>query len=465
MEKSKLYIYVYVLSFIFYNLSISQEVLKGPYLIFPLEQNSMTVLWQLSAKSQCTIKWGLDPNYSIGESNSNEYSSTTHQHKFTISDLQASKLYYYEISFNKTKLIGSFRAAPDTNSNKVSIFAWGDTRDDQIDPNIITEQINLEISKNIEYQTMIIHAGDWVGTDAETSWSNEFFNRANAESNLKMHSLLPQMGCRGNHEGNAVFYKQYFPYNYAGNGCYYSYDYGPIHISVIDQYVSYSKGSEQYNWLVADLSNSSKKWKIILLHEPGWSAAGGHPNNINVQTTIQPLCEKYNVSMLVAGHNHYYARGVVNNIVHLTLGGGGAASYTPLSNQKNIISSKIGLSYMRFDINNDTLNAYAMNSNGQIIDTYSLINSTSSVENDDSALNVRIIPNSNYGYFDIYSNLDLRNSTFEIYDLKGQLLKSIINKNDIERTSIDISNQSEGFYLLVCKINKYNLSSKILLMK
>ena len=58
--------------------------------------------------------------------------------------------------------------------------------------------------------------------------------------------------------------------------CYYSFDYGPAHITVVDQYVSFAPGSAQYIWLENDLAASQKLWKFVILHEPAWSAAGGH---------------------------------------------------------------------------------------------------------------------------------------------------------------------------------------------
>jgi hypothetical protein len=83
----------------------------------------------------------------------------------------------------------------------------------------------------------------------------------------------------------------------------------------------------QLTWLEDDLASTGKPWKFIVLHEPGWSAGGGHKNNEEVQEFIQPLAEKYGVSAVFNGHNHYYARAVVNNVQHVTAGGGGAPAF------------------------------------------------------------------------------------------------------------------------------------------
>ena len=90
-----------------------------------------------------------------------------------------------------------------------------------------------------------------------------------------------------------AIFKKYHPFNFPSSRFYFSFDYGPVHVAVVDQYTSYTSGSAQYNWLVNDLSTSTKPWKIIVLHQPGWSCNGGHGNDGTVQSTIQPLCTQY----------------------------------------------------------------------------------------------------------------------------------------------------------------------------
>lgn len=461
MKKIKLFVLLALSGFIL----DAQIIQKGPYLIYPLVNTQMDVLWQISNKSACTLSWGTDETYSLGSATTTEYSSSSHQHKHTITGLTPGTLYYYKVSFGNTELTGSFRAAPDDSAEKVSIYAWGDTRDDQFDPNLINTQICKEFTENPEYQTLIIHAGDWVKRDQDENWANEFFNRTGAEGNLKMHASLPQMGARGNHEDEAVYYRKYFPYNYESGGCYYSYDYGPLHIAVVDQYVDYSIGSPQLTWLENDLSSTDRKFKIILLHEPGWSAAGAHSDEIPVRTNIQPLAIQHHVSMVIGGHNHFYARGVVDNIVHLTLGGGGASSKTP-SARENIITYVGGLSYMRFDIDGNTLNAYAMDPSGAILDSYTLINTATGIETAErKALDVRIVPNPTNGQFDFYSNQDMRGADFEIYNTGGQLIKKIHNALDIEKTTLDISGETDGMYYLRTKIDGVPITSNLMLIQ
>jgi hypothetical protein len=173
----------------------------------------------------------------------------------------------------------------------------------------------------------------------------------NIRTELANLSFLPIMG---NHEGSGSLFLRYFPQPYVNAG-YWSFDYGPVHVVLMDQYVSYGAGSAEYNWVKNDLASTTKLWKVVMIHEPGWSANGGHSNNTTIQTVYEPLFEQYHVALVLAGHNHYYARAMVDGIPELTVGTGGAPLYTPQTGQPNVVFTYKGNGYAKFSINGNTL--------------------------------------------------------------------------------------------------------------
>jgi hypothetical protein len=128
----------------------------------------------------------------------------------------------------------------------------------------------------------------------------------------------------------------------------------------------------QLAWLENDLASTGKPWKFIVLHEPGWSAGGGHENNEEVQEFIQPLAEKYSVSAVFNGHNHYYARAVVNNVQHVTAGGGGAGFHTPNPEAPNVVVALKAHHFCMVEINGHTLRFTAVKPDGTVIDSFSM---------------------------------------------------------------------------------------------
>jgi hypothetical protein len=235
-------------------------------------------------------------------------------------------------------------------------------------------------------QSMALLAGDLIGDgNLESDWDNQFFD----PQYMNIQELLrtvPIVAARGNHEGNGVLYQKYFPYPYEPGGfCYWSFDYGPAHFCVVDQYTSYVTGSTQHNWITADLDASDKPWKFFLFHEPGWSAGGSHGNEADVQDYLQPLCLQYGVQFVIAGHNHYYSRAVVDGIQHVTTGGGGAPLRTPNPSYPHIVITSSTFHFCKFEIDNDTVTYTVIEDDGTIIESFDLHNYhewTGAVDND-----------------------------------------------------------------------------------
>ncbi|MCP5107777.1 MAG: metallophosphoesterase family protein [bacterium] len=344
---------------------------KGPYLIYPDNNTQMTVLYQLDASSSCTLEWGTNTTYSDGNVQTTEYGSD-HQHKYVIPNLTPGTKYYYRVNVSGSYYTGTFWAAPATSAVDVKFLAYGDTRSYPADHDSVCAQMIDTYTNDPGYQTFTAHVGDWVNDgDQENDWTTEFFPRSRANL-IGMQANLPIMGCMGNHEGSGVLYQKYYPYPFVADR-YFSFDYGPAHVVILDQYVSYSQGSTQYNWLENDLSSTAKPWKFIVLHEPGWSA-GGHSNDSTVQNDIQPLCIQYGVKLVFAGHNHYYARAEVDGVQHLTVGGGGAPLYSPSSSAANVVATAEVYHHGEIDIQGDQLSFVARDWNGNVIDSFTTTN-------------------------------------------------------------------------------------------
>jgi len=366
--KGKIYSFVFILiTFLIGNLTYAQVIRKAPYLIYNGDNTEMQVLWQLNSIDTCTIEWGTDTLYALGNDQTYEYGSD-HQHTYTITNLLPITKYYYRITVNQEVHYGTFRSAPDTNATAIKFFAYGDTRTYPYHHGQLAAEIMATYTDDANFQSFIISVGDLVNNgDSESGWDNEFFNPSYPNI-LEMIANLPYQSCMGNHEGAGVLFQKYFPYPFEA-GRYWSFDYGPAHFAVVDQYTSYGPGSAQLTWLENDLASTTKPWKFIYLHEPGWSA-GGHSNEIPVQLYIQPLCEQYGVSILFGGHNHYYARAVKNGIQHITTGGGGAPLYPPNINYPNILTATMAYHFCKIEIDGGSLNFKAVKTDGTVIDSF-----------------------------------------------------------------------------------------------
>jgi len=354
-------------------LKVSEGAMKkGPYLLYNGVNTEMVVLWQLEATETCTIEWGLDTSYSIGSFVTSEY-GTYHQHKHTITNLTPGTKYYYRLQDSTGWHPGSFTSAPADSATSVKFLAYGDTRSNPGTHDAVNSQMTNTYTADPAYQTFTLHSGDWVSNgDDETDWTNQFFDAARTNTR-QIQANLPINGCKGNHEQSGAMYKKYWPYPYVA-GFYWSFDYGPAHFAVVDQYTDYSSGSTQLNWLEDDLATTTKEWNFVIFHAPGYSAGGSHGDNIAVRNRIQPLCEQYGVDIVFSGHNHYYCHSDVNEVKHITTGGGGAPLRTPNPNYSEYVEFVAKENHFcKIDINGAQLTFYAIKkSDGSVIDSFTL---------------------------------------------------------------------------------------------
>ncbi len=368
--------------------------LKDPYLLYAGTNSEMTVIWQLETTQSCTFEWGIDTTYGLGCEVTTEFGDD-HQHSHTMTGLSPGILHFYQVTCGSDSISGSFFSAPPETASDIKFFVYGDTRTLYTIHNTISECLISAYSADPEYQTIVLATGDLIEFGAfEPSWQREFFNDAMANTRQQMREL-PFTTTLGNHElyeDNYVgvdmetqLFGKYFPYP-AVDRRYWSFDYGPVHVTIVDQYPPYydpyGQGlidAAQLAWIESDLSSTDRKWKLIVLHEPGWSAGGssGHPeNNLEVQELLQPLCEQYGVQIVFAGHNHYYARACVNGVYHLTVGGGGAPLYEPYLSYPNVIFTQKVNHFCKVEIVEDTLVVRVLDVTNAIIDSLEFVDGT-----------------------------------------------------------------------------------------
>jgi 3',5'-cyclic AMP phosphodiesterase CpdA len=101
---------------------------------------------------------------------------------------------------------------------------------------------------------------------------------------------------------------------------------GPVEIFVLN---SNSVGANQTDWLRRRLAASTAIWKIAVFHHPAYTC-GGYLGNAAVQRRWVPLFERYDVDLVLSGHDHNYQHFRPRNGVRYVVHGGGGARLYPL---------------------------------------------------------------------------------------------------------------------------------------
>jgi hypothetical protein len=118
---------------------------------------------------------------------------------------------------------------------------------------------------------------------------------------------------------------------------YYSFDYGRVHVVVLDTEFAFqdaTRRSEQLSWLESDLAATAQPWKVALFHRSPYSAGGEHGSDLAVRAAFAPVFERHGVQLALSAHEHTYERtrpwresAAGTAVTYVVTGGGGAPLY------------------------------------------------------------------------------------------------------------------------------------------
>lgn len=99
------------------------------------------------------------------------------------------------------------------------------------------------------------------------------------------------------------------PANFLGRACYWDYQ-NTRYISIDSNGIqSISSALEQRSWLETVLENTHQRWTIVMMHHPIFSTSRGR-DYFYLRFLFKPLFEKYNVDLVLQGHDHAYGRSI-----------------------------------------------------------------------------------------------------------------------------------------------------------
>jgi Calcineurin-like phosphoesterase len=129
---------------------------------------------------------------------------------------------------------------------------------------------------------------------------------------------------------------------------------------------------DQLTWLENELKNSREKWKICFFHHPLYSSGLTHGSELKLRAEIEPLFVKYNVSLVLNGHDHIYERvKPQNGIQYFVAGSGGQLRDGDLRKGSPLTARGFDTDnvFMLFEISGDTANFIAVSRPGKIVDS------------------------------------------------------------------------------------------------
>jgi hypothetical protein len=130
----------------------------------------------------------------------------------------------------------------------------------------------------------------------------------------------------------------------------------------------------QLEWLEKELKGSGSEWKICFFHHPIYSSGKRHGPSEDLRALIEPLFVKYNVSLVLQGHEHFYERIHPQHGIPYFIVGGSAKLRSDGIGQSKITAKGFDedRSFTLMEIVKDELHFQTLSRTGKVIDSGSL---------------------------------------------------------------------------------------------
>lgn len=208
-----------------------------------------------------------------------------------------------------------FRSAPAAGSGApVRFAAWGDSGYAGSDQRALIAQI-----EDVPFD-LVVHTGDLAYDEGSASQLDSAVFQPYGPF-MRDFSVFPVSGNHDYETDTASPYLQAFVLPENGDAeRWYSFDWGDVHFVALD---TEQIGEKQAQWLDADLMKNQLPWTIVYGHRPPYSS-GEHGSDNGFREQFVPVLEKYQVPLVLNGHDHDYERtSVLNGVTYVVTGGGG----------------------------------------------------------------------------------------------------------------------------------------------
>jgi len=174
-------------------------------------------------------------------------------------------------------------------------------------------------------------------------------------------------GALGNHDAREQRYYKLFNMN---GKLYYTFDPKPdVRFFFLE---STYPVPEQIEWVEKELKASSQDWKIMVFHHPLYSSGDRHGSDFRLREVLEPLFLKYNVSVVLNGHDHFYERvKPQKGIQYFVVGSGGQLRAGNIDRQSGITAKGFDtdLAFLAAEIIADKMYFNAMSRTGETVDS------------------------------------------------------------------------------------------------
>lgn len=313
-----------------------QRLIMSPYLQ-AVSADGVSVLAECASPEPVRVIYGstaLDRTTLDRTARTSRIDTTTENtfvHTIRLAGLEPGREYRYRaIAGRDTSPAATFRSAP--GANEPFRFCWfADCRSGvKIHDKIAALILSMK-------PQVSLYGGDLCFSDSYAAFKSEFFR----PPQLALIASVPFFNAPGNHEGWSRNTRAFTraPRSASGTDAYYSFDYGCMHVLVLNTEIDHDDESPQFAFARRDLAAAKQPWKIVIAHKPAY-VSGGHRGDPDMKKMSKEIFTPNGVRLLLTGHSHFYQHNLVGNTHHLVIGSAGAPLYAPTSADFTLLARK-----------------------------------------------------------------------------------------------------------------------------
>jgi 3',5'-cyclic AMP phosphodiesterase CpdA len=240
----------------------------------------------------------------------------SHHHSVHFTDLKPATRYVYRVGDGKEWSEWLQFSTASEEAEPFSFLYFGDAQNDvkSMWSRVIRESVIT--APKVDF---MLHAGDLINrAESDEEWGGWFY------AGGWIYGMVPTLATPGNHEYQKVpnapsvlsaLWKPTFALPENGpagleESCYYV-DYQGTRFISLDSPAMFEDsavGKAQLIWLEKVLAENTNPWTIVTHHHPVYSLRDGR-DNPDLREHLEPLYMKYDVDLVLQGHDHTYGRG------------------------------------------------------------------------------------------------------------------------------------------------------------
>jgi predicted phosphodiesterase len=226
----------------------------------------------------------------------------------------------------------------------------------------LAEQM-AKLRQRFKYELVVLVGDNLYGSERPQDFQNKFEipYKPLLDAGVKFYASL------GNHDAREQRYYKLF--NMEGKLHYTFSPKADIRFFVFES--TYPE-PEQIEWLEKELTASGSAWKIVYFHHPLYSSGERHGSDLRLREVLEPLFLKYNVSVVLTGHDHFYERlKPQKGIAYFIVGSGGQLRKGNIDRGTGLTAKGFDtdLAFMAAEIAGDEMYFNAISRVGQTVDS------------------------------------------------------------------------------------------------